>query len=161
MEITQFTYFQQVGSLNLDLESVELTYGLERIAMYLQNVNSVYDIEWAPGITYGDIFLQPEYEHSVYSFDESDVEVLKELFSVYESEAQKYLEKNLVYPAYDNVLKCSHTFNVLDARGAVSVSERAVYIGRVRNLARIAAIGYVNKREELGFPLLAREVAHE
>ncbi|MDI9501638.1 MAG: glycine--tRNA ligase subunit alpha [Tissierellia bacterium] len=161
MEITQFTYFQQVGSLNLDLESVELTYGLERIAMYLQNVNSVYDIEWAPGITYGDIFLQPEYEHSVYSFDEADVEVLKELFSVYESEAQKYLEKNLVYPAYDNVLKCSHTFNVLDARGAVSVSERAVYIGRVRNLARIAAIGYVNKREELGFPLLAREVAHE
>ena len=119
MEITQFTYFQQVGSLNLDLESVELTYGLERIAMYLQNVNSVYDIEWAPGITYGDIFLQPEYEHSVYSFDEADVEVLKELFSVYESEAQKYLEKNLVYPAYDNVLKCSHTFNVLDARGAV------------------------------------------
>jgi glycyl-tRNA synthetase alpha chain len=161
MEITQYTYFQQVGSLNLDLESVELTYGLERIAMYLQNVNSVYDIEWAPGITYGDIFLQPEYEHSVYSFDEADVEVLKELFSVYESEAQKYLEKNLVYPAYDNVLKCSHTFNVLDARGAVSVSERAVYIGRVRNLARIAAIGYVNKREELGFPLLAREVAHE
>lgn len=161
MEITQFTYFQQVGSLNVDLESVELTYGLERIAMYLQNVNNVFDIEWAPGIKYGDIFLQPEYEHSVYSFDEADIEVLKELFTVYEKEAEKYLEKQLVYPAYDNVLKCSHTFNVLDARGAISVSERAVYIGRVRNLARIAAIGYVNKREELGFPLKFPEVPHE
>lgn len=161
MEITQFTYFQQVGSLNVDLESVELTYGLERIAMYLQNVDSVYDIEWAPGIRYGDIFLQPEYENSVYSFDEADVSVLKQLFGIYESEAEKYLALNLVYPAYDNVLKCSHTFNVLDARGAVSVSERAVYIGRVRNLARLAAIGYVDKREELGFPLIAAEVEHE
>ncbi len=161
MEITQFTYFQQVGSLNVDLESVELTYGLERIAMYLQNVNNLFEIEWAPGIYYGDIFLQAEYEHSVYSFDEADIEVLKNLFTIYEKEAEKYLEKQLVYPAYDNVLKCSHVFNILDARGAVSVSERAVYIGRVRNLARIAAIGYVNKREELGFPLQRPEVEHE
>lgn len=161
MEITQFTYFQQVGSLNVDLESVELTYGLERIAMYLQNVNNVFDIEWAPGISYGDIFREPEYEHSVYSFDEADVDVLKDLFTTYEKEAEKYLEKGLVYPAYDNVLKCSHTFNVLDARGAISVSERAVYIGRVRNLARIAAIGYVNKREELGFPLKFPEAQNE
>lgn len=161
MEITQFTYFQQVGSLNVDLESVELTYGLERIAMYLQNVNNVFDIEWAPGISYGDIFRQPEYENSVYSFDEADISVLKDLFAVYEREAEIYLEKELIYPAYDNVLKCSHTFNVLDARGAISVSERAVYIGRVRNLARITALGYVKKREELGFPLLGKEARDE
>lgn len=161
MEITQFTYFQQVGSLNVDLESVELTYGLERIAMYLQNVNNVFDIEWAPSISYGDIFRQPEYENSVYSFDEADISVLKDLFAVYEREAEIYLEKELIYPAYDNVLKCSHTFNVLDARGAISVSERAVYIGRVRNLARITALGYVKKREELGFPLLGKEARDE
>ncbi len=161
MEITQFTYFQQAGSLPLDLESVELTYGLERIAMYIQNVDNVFDIEWAPGIKYGDIFLQPEYENSVYSFEEADIQVLKDLFNVYEREAEIYLQKELIYPAYDNVLKCSHTFNVLDARGAISVSERAVYIGRVRNLARITAIGYVKKREELGFPLLNREAKNE
>lgn len=161
MEITQFTYFQQVGSLPVDLESVEITYGLERIAMYLQNVNNVFDIEWAPGIKYGDIFQQPEYENSVYSFDEADIDTLQQLFSIYEKEAERYLDKGLVYPAYDNVLKCSHTFNVLDARGAISVSERAVFIGRIRNLAKIAAQGYVAKREELGHPLLHRENHHE
>lgn len=154
MEITQFTYFQQVGSIPVELETVELTYGLERIAMYLQNVNNVYDIEWAEGIKYGDIFLQSEYENSVYSFDEADIETLQTLFGIYEKEAERYLELGLVYPAYDNVLKCSHTFNVLDARGAISVSERAVFIGRVRNLAKIAAQGFVDKREELGHPLL-------
>lgn len=160
MEITQFTYFQQVGGLNCDLESVELTYGLERIAMYLQRVDNVFDIEWAPGIRYGDIFRQPEYENSVYSFDKADVDVLRSLFDTYESEAKVYLEDTLVYPAYDNVLKCSHTFNVLDARGAISVSERAVFIGRVRNLARLVAVAYLQKREELGFPLL-KEQNHE
>lgn len=156
MEITQFTYFQQVGSINCDLESAELTYGLERIAMYLQDVDNVYDITWNEHITYGDIFKGAEYEHSVYSFEEADVPMLMGLFSTYEREAQRVIEKGLVLPAYDYVLKCSHTFNVLDARGAISVSQRASYIARVRNLARLVAAKHVEHREALGFPLCVK-----
>lgn len=156
MEITQFTYFQQVGSINCDLESAELTYGLERIAMYLQDVDNVYDITWNEHITYGDIFKGAEYEHSVYSFEEADVPMLMGLFSTYEREAQRVIEKGLVLPAYDYVLKCSHTFNVLDARGAISVSQRASYIARVRNLARLVAAKHVEHREAFGFPLCVK-----
>lgn len=157
MEITQFTYFQQVGGINCDLESGEITYGLERIAMYLQDVDNVFDIKWNKDFTYGDIFKKAEYEHSVYSFEKGDIDVLKGLFSTYENEARKTIEEGLVLPAYDYVLKCSHTFNVLDARGAISVSERTTYIGRVRNLARSIANLYLQQREEMGFPLLKKD----
>lgn len=154
MEITQFTYFQQVGSIDCELESGELTYGLERIAMYLQDVDNMMDIKWNEELTYGDIFKMAEYEHSVYSFEEADLELLVKLFGDYENEAKRVLEKGLVLPGYDYVLKCSHVFNVLDSRGAVSVSERTHYIARVRNLARIVAKQFLNQREEIGFPLL-------
>jgi len=157
MEITQFTYFQQVGSINCDLESAELTYGLERIAMYLQDVDNIFDIKWNKDITYGEIFNMAEYEHSVYSFEKANIETLKELFNIYESQAKEILEEKLILPSYDYVLKCSHTFNVLDARGAISVSERTNYISRVRNLARIVASSYLEKRKEMGFPLLKKE----
>lgn len=157
MEITQFTYFQQVGGINCDLESGEITYGLERIAMYLQDVDNVFDIRWNKDFTYGDIFKKAEYEHSVYSFEKGDIDVLKGLFNTYENEAKKTIEECLVLPSYDYVLKCSHTFNVLDARGAISVSERTTYIGRVRNLARSIANLYIQQREEMGFPLLKKD----
>lgn len=157
MEITQFTYFQQVGGINCDLESGEITYGLERIAMYLQDVDNVFDIKWNKDFTYGDIFKKAEYEHSVYSFEKGDIDVLKGLFNTYENEARKTIEEGLVLPAYDYVLKCSHTFNVLDARGAISVSERTTYIGRVRNLARSIANLYIQQREEMGFPLVKKD----
>lgn len=157
MEITQFTYFQQVGSINCELESAELTYGLERIAMYLQDVDNVFDIKWNEHMTYGDIFKQAEYEHSVYSFEKADIDTLKGLFDTYEAEATRILEEKLVLPSYDYVLKCSHTFNVLDARGAISVSQRTSYIGRVRNLARKVASQYLADREERGYPLLKKE----
>lgn len=161
MEITQFTYFQQVGSINCDLESAELTYGLERIAMYLQDVDNVYDITWNDQVKYGDIFHTAEYEHSVYSFELADVEMLKNLFDTYEKESQRIIEQGLVMPAYDYVLKCSHTFNVLDARGAISVSERTGYIGRVRSLARKVASEYLKQREKMEFPLLKAGADHE
>ena len=154
MEITQFTYFQQVGSINCELESAELAYGLERIAMYLQNVDNVFQIKWNEHMTYGDIFKRAEYEHSVYSFEKADVDTLKNLFNIYEKEAKVNIEEGLVLPSYDYILKCSHTFNILDARGAISVTERTHYISRVRNLARLVASKYVEQREELGFPLL-------
>lgn len=153
MEVTQFTYFQQVGGVNCELESAELTYGLERIAMYLQDVNSVYDIKWNENLTYGDIFKKAEYEHSCYSFDVADIDMLKGLFDTFEKESQRVVELGLVVPAYDYVLKCSHAFNVLDARGAISVSERTSYIGRVRNLAKAVAVAYLKQREEMGYPL--------
>lgn len=156
MEITQFTYFQQVGSIDCELESGELTYGLERIAMYLQDVDNMLDIKWNEELTYGDIFKMAEYEHSVYSFEEADLDLLVKLFGDYENEAKRVLEKGLVLPGYDYVLKCSHVFNVLDARGAVSVSERTHYIARVRNLARIVAKQFLSQREEMGFPLLKK-----
>ena len=157
MEITQFTYFQQVGGIDCDIESAELTYGLERIAMYIQDVDNVYDIKWNEDISYGDIFKKAEYEHSVYSFEKADIEVLKGLFTTYEEEAEKTIAEKLVIPGYDYVLKCSHTFNVLDARGAISVSERTNYISRVRNLSRLVAKAFIEQREELGFPLMKKE----
>lgn len=154
MEITQFTYFQQVGSQDIKPVAVEITYGLERLAMYIQGVENVYDVEWAHGITYGDVFKQNEFEQSTYSFDLADESLLFELFEKFEAESLKILDKGLVRPAYDYVLKCSHTFNLLDARGAISVSERTAFIGRVRKLARICADKYLEEREKLGFPLL-------
>ena len=156
MEITQFTYFQQVGGINCELESAELTYGLERIAMYLQDVENVFDIKWNENLTYGDIFNMAEYEHSVYSFEIANIDILKELFNIYEKEVKEILKEKLVLPAYDYVLKCSHVFNVLDARGALSVSERTKYIGRVRDLAKVTATNFVEQRRELGFPLIKK-----
>lgn len=154
MEITQFTYFQEVGGLDCKPVPVEITYGLERLAMYIQEVDNIFDIEWVKGITYGDVFKRAEYEHSLFSFELADTKVMFDLFDIYEKEAKRIIEKELVLPSYDFVLKCSHTFNVLDARGAISVNERASYIGRVRNLARLVAKAYVKQREELGFPLI-------
>ncbi len=157
MEITQFTYFQQAGSIELSPVCVELTYGLERIAMYLQGVDNVYDLKWNDRILYGDVHHQQEVEQSTYNFEVADVETLFDLFSKYEVEAKRILaERNLVLPAYEYTLKCSHTFNLLDARGAISVTERTGYIGRIRNLARLCAEGYLKQREEMGFPLLNR-----
>ncbi len=154
MEITQFTYFQQTGSIRLDPVSVELTYGLERIAMYLQEKESVYDLDWNGRITYGDVHKKGEYELSAYHFETADVDMLLRMFEMYEQESRASAEQGLVLPAYDYCLKCSHTFNVLEARGAISVSERTKYIERIRNLARRACKNYVAQREEMGFPLL-------
>ena len=154
MEITQFTYFQQVGGLECKPVTSEITYGIERLASYIQEVESVYDLEWTNGVKYGEIFVQPEYEHSVYSFEVSNQEMLLDLFNQYEKEAKVCIEKGLAHPAYDYVLKCSHTFNLLDARGAVSVTERAGYLARIRNMAREIAKSFVEEREKLGFPLL-------
>lgn len=157
MEVTQFTYFQQVGGLECHPTTVEITYGLERLASYLQGVDNVYDIEWTNGVKYGEIFQQPEYEHSVYSFEVSDPDVLLQLFQTYETTAIQCLDQGLVHPAYDYILKCSHTFNVLDARGVVSVTERAGYLARIRHLARRVAQQFVSEREKLGFPLLKED----
>jgi len=154
MEITQFTYFQQAGGIDLKPISVEITYGLERIAMYLQGKDNVYDIEWVKGIRYRDIHHQSEVEFSCYNFEEADIEMLFKLFDMYEQESLRMSKRGLILPAYDYCLKCSHTFNLLDARKAISVTERVGYIGRVRNLARFCAEGYVKQREEMGFPLL-------
>jgi glycyl-tRNA synthetase alpha chain len=156
MEITQFTYFQQAGGFDVKPVAVELTYGIERISMYLRGVESIFDLKWTNDITYGDIYQRSEYEGSVYNFDRSDSKMLIELFGMYEAEANSLLEGDepLVIPGYDYCLKCSHTFNVLDARGAISVAERTAYIHRVRNLARKAAAAYLAQREAMGFPLL-------
>lgn len=154
LEITQFTYFQQVGSIDLDVISAEITYGLERIAMYVQGVDSIFDIVWVDGITWGEIYKDFEYQFSVYNYKEADVEFHRMLFNKYEEEASRLLDKKLLYPGYDFVLKMSHTFNILDARGALSVSERATYIQRVRKMARKAAALYIELREEKGLPLL-------
>ena len=154
MEITQFTYFQQVGGSKCKPVSVEITYGLERIAMYLQDVDSVYNIKWNEKINYGDVHHQGEFEHSKYNFEEADIDTLLQLFELYETEAKRIAKKDLVLPAYDYVLKCSHTFNMLDARGAISVTERTGYIKRVRDLARLCANAYLKQREELDYPLL-------
>ncbi len=156
MEITQFTYFQQCGGIDLKPIPGEITYGIERIAMYLQGVDNVYDLEWVKGIRYGDVHHQTEVEFSHYNFEEADTDMLFQLFTMYEKESVRLVEKKLVFPAYDFVLKCSHTFNLLDARGAISVTERAGYIGRVRNMARLCAAAYVEQRERLGFPLLKK-----
>jgi glycyl-tRNA synthetase alpha chain len=156
MEITQFTYFQQVGGLELKPVSVELTYGLERIAMYLQEVDNVFDLKWNKDITYGNIHHETEVEFSKYNFDEADINLHITLFEKYEKEAVTLLKKGLVLPAYDFCLKCSHSFNILDARGAISVTERTAYIARVRHLSRRCAEGYLKLREEMGFPLLKK-----
>jgi len=156
-EITQFTYFQQAGGFPLDPVSVEMTYGLERIMIPLQMVQGFTEIEWLNGLTYGDVFLQSEIEHCIYNFEQADVERLTRLYNLFEAEAQNALERGLVIPAHDYVLKCSHTFNVLDARGAIGVTERARYFARMRELARAVAEAYVKQREEMGFPLLAKE----
>ena len=157
MEITQFTYFQQIGGLEANPVTVELTYGIERLASYIQDKENVFDLEWNNGVTVRDIFLQPEYEHSKYTFEKSDTDLLFNLFLKYEKEAKRTMENGLVFPAYDYVLKCSHTFNLLDARGVISVTERTGYISRIRNLAREIAKLYVAERERLGFPLLQKE----
>jgi len=154
MEITQFTYFQQVGGIEVKPVSVEITYGLERLAMYIQGVENVYDIDMNGTINYGDVWHANEFEQSSYSFELADTDMLFKLFDMYEKEAFRVCELGYVLPAYDYVLKCSHTFNVLDARGAISISERTAFIGRVRNMARTCAKNYLAKREELGFPLL-------
>jgi len=154
MEITQFTYFQQVGSLDIKPVAVEITYGLERIAMYIQGVENVYDVQWVGNVTYGDVFHENEVEQSWYAFRIADTDMLFDMFDKCEKEAERVVATGNVRPAYDYVLKCSHTFNLLDARGAISVSERTAYIGRVRALARLCAKAYVEQREKLGFPLL-------
>jgi len=154
MEVTQFTYFQEVGSLPCKPVLGEITYGLERLAMYLQGVDNVFDLIWTPGVTYGDVYHQNEVEQSQYNFEAADAKWLLGLFGDYEREAKRLIAAGLALPAYEMVMKCSHTFNLLDARGAISVTERAAYIGRVRDLARAIAKSYYESRERLGFPLV-------
>jgi glycyl-tRNA synthetase alpha chain len=159
MEITQFTYFQQVGGLDCKPVLGEITYGLERLAMYLQGKENVYDLVWTPGISYGDVYHQNEVEQSKYNFEASDAAWLLEQFKGYESQAKRLIESGLPLPGYEMVLKCSHTFNLLDARGAISVTERAAYIGRVRALAKLVAQAYYESREKLGFPMVKSQPA--
>ena len=154
MEITQFTYFQEAGGQSLDPVTVELTYGTERIAMYLQGVDSVYDLQWSGEVTYGDLFHDAEVQFSRYNFEVVDVDMIRAIFMAREGECRMLLEQGLVLPAYDACMQTSHLFNVLDARGALSVAERTGYIGRVRSLARGCADAYVARRGTLGFPLL-------
>jgi glycyl-tRNA synthetase alpha chain len=156
MEVTQFTYFQQVGGLDCKPITGEITYGLERLAMYLQGVENVYDLVWTEGISYGDVYHQNEVEQSTYNFEQSNVSFLLRQFNDYESEAKRLLHAKLTLPGYEMILKAAHTFNLLDARGAISVTERAAYIGRIRNLARAVAQAYYDSREALGFPMLER-----
>jgi len=153
MEITQFTYFQQVGGLDCNPITGEITYGLERMSMYLQDVESVFDLRFTEGISYRDVYFQNEVEQSRYALDESDVTKLFEQFALFESEARRLLDAKLPLPGYEMILKAAHTFNLLDARGAISVTERAAYIERVRALARAVAKAYYESRERLGFPL--------
>jgi len=153
-EISQFTYFQQAGGLELAVVPVELTYGLERIAQFVQRKDNVFDLEWAPGITYGEIRREEEFEYSTHAFEAADVPTLRASFEANESEAARLLDVRLIVPAYEHVLRCSHTFNLLDARGAVGVAERASLMARCRTLARRCAERYLARREELGWPLL-------
>jgi len=165
MEITQFTYFQQVGGLDCDPITGEITYGLERLAMYLQGKENVFDLVWTSSkrdgveheLTYGDVYLQNEIEQSTYNFEQSNADELFKLFGLFESEAKRLLEAKLPLPGYEMILKAAHTFNLLDARGAISVTERAAYIGRIRTLSRLVAQAYYDSREALGFPMLAAE----
>ena len=154
MEVTQFTYFQEVGSLSCKPVLGEITYGLERLAMYLQGVESVYDLTWTPGVTYRDVYHQNEVEQSRYNFELSNTDMLFRHFSEYEEEAKRLVAAQCVLPGYEMVMKASHTFNLLDARGAISVTERAAYIGRVRALSRAVAQAYYESREKLGFPMV-------
>ena len=165
MEVSQFTYFQQVGGLECYPVTGEITYGLERIAMYLQGVDSIYDLVWTKGsenvVTYGDVFLQNEFEMSKYNFEHADVDFLFNSFDQHEKDCQRMIANNLPLPAYEMVMKASHVFNLLDARKAISVTERQRYILRVRTLARGAAQGYFDSRMAAGFPLANKEIASE
>ena len=161
MEVTQFTYFQQVGGINCHPITGEITYGLERLAMYLQGVDNVYDLSWTEGLTYRDVYLQNEQEQSAYNFEHSDATFLFSAFSAYEKQAQHLISVQLALPAYEQVLKAAHTFNLLDARGSISVTERAGYITRIRNLARAVAQSYYDSRERLGFPMAPRAWVQE
>jgi glycyl-tRNA synthetase alpha chain len=157
MEVTQFTYFQEVGGLICKPVLGEITYGLERLAMYLQGKDNLFDLVWTPGVSYGDVYHQNEVEQSRYNFELSDANWLFDQFKNYEQQASRIIEAGLPLPAYELALKCSHTFNLLDARGAISVTERAAYIGRIRTLARQVAQAYYQSREALGFPMLKTE----
>jgi glycyl-tRNA synthetase alpha chain len=161
MEVTQFTYFQQVGGIDCKPITGEITYGLERLAMYIQGKESIFDLEFAPGVTYGAVYHQNEVEQSTYNFEHSDVEFLLGAFGAHEKQAQYLMQQQLALPAYEQVLKAAHSFNLLDARGAISVTERAAYIGRIRNLARAVAQSYVDSRARLGFPLAPKVWADE
>lgn len=158
MEITQFTYFQQTGGFDVKPVALELTYGLERIAMYLQNVNSVFDVQWNENIKYGEIYHKNEVEQSTYNFEKSNSESLFTMFDLYSKEVQNCLDSTLVMPAYDYVLKCSHTFNLLDARGVISKDERNNFIGRIRRMAHEVAKLYIEQRKEMGYPLLRTQI---
>jgi len=159
--VTQFTYFQQVGGIDCRPITGEITYGLERLAMYLQGVDNVFDLQWTDDLKYGDVYHQNEVEQSTYNFEKSDVEFLLAAFAAHERQAQALMAAQLALPAYEQVLKAAHSFNLLDARGAISVTERAAYIGRIRNLARSVAQSYLASRERLGFPLAPRPWADE
>lgn len=166
MEVTQFTYFQQVGGIDCKPITGEITYGLERLAMYLQGVENVYDLVWTQAadgtrLTYGDVYHQNEVEQSAYNFEHSDVDFLLGAFAAHEKQARHLMTQALALPAYEQVLKAAHTFNLLDARGAISVTERAAYIGRIRNLARSVAQSYLDSRARLGFPMAPRAWADE
>ena len=157
MEVTQFTYFQQVGGIDCKPITGEITYGLERLAMYLQNVDNVYNLTWTDGLSYGDVYKQNEIEQSTYNFEHSDADFLFTAFTAHEKQAKHLIGVQLALPAYEQVLKAAHSFNLLDARGAISVTERAAFIGRIRNLARAVAQSYYESRERLGFPMAPRE----
>jgi glycyl-tRNA synthetase alpha chain len=161
MEVTQFTYFQQVGGIDCKPITGEITYGLERLSMYLQGVENVYDLQWTDGLTYGDVYHQNEVEQSAYNFEHSDADFLFTAFGAHEKQAQHLMTAQLSLPAYEQVLKAAHTFNLLDARGAISVTERAAYIGRIRNLARAVAQAYLDSRARLGFPMAPKAWADE
>ncbi|MFN0040385.1 MAG: glycine--tRNA ligase subunit alpha [Burkholderiales bacterium] len=160
MEVTQFTYFQQVGGLNCKPITGEITYGMERLAMYLQGVENVFDLTWTPGLTYRDVYHQNEVEQSTYNFEHSNVEVLFQHFNDYESEARRLMAAQLALPGYEMVLKAAHTFNLLDARGTISVTERAAYIGRIRNLARSVSQTYFDSRLRKSFPMSTPDQLH-
>jgi len=159
--VTQFTYFQQVGGIDCRPITGEITYGLERLAMYLQGVENVFDLQWTDSLKYGDVYHQNEVEQSTYNFEKSDVEFLLAAFAAHERQAQALMADQLALPAYEQVLKAAHSFNLLDARGAISVTERAAYIARIRNLAKSVAQSYLASRERLGFPLAPRLWADE
>ena len=161
MEITQFTYFQQVGGIDCKPITGEITYGLERLAMYIQGVDNVYDLTWTGNLKYGDVYLQNEIEQSAYNFEHSDAEFLFQAFTAHEKQANYLIAQNLALPAYEQVLKAAHSFNLLDARGSISITERAEYIGRIRNLARNVANSYLLSRANLGFPLADKNHAKE
>ncbi|MFM8490453.1 MAG: glycine--tRNA ligase subunit alpha [Candidatus Methylopumilus sp.] len=161
MEITQFTYFQQVGGIDCKPITGEITYGLERLAMYIQEVDNVYDLIWTDNLKYGDVYLQNEIEQSAYNFEHSDADFLFQAFTAHEKEANHLMTERLALPAYEQVLKAAHSFNLLDARGSISITERAEYIGRIRNLARNVANSYLQSRANVGFPLADKNHAKE